>query len=66
MTSVEKTIKIIKRNAREPLVDHTPGFLKTDKQSRREMVKVVASWIEERKELSKERARTKGFVFGPT
>lgn len=65
MSSVEKTIKIVKHNEREPFVDHTQGLLKTDKQSRREMAKVVASWIEERKELSKERARPRGFVFSP-
>lgn len=56
MSAIEKTIKIIKRTARESLVDQEQSVLMTDKQSRREMVKVVASWIEERKELTK-RAR---------
>jgi hypothetical protein len=65
MSSVGKTIKIIKRKKRESLADQAQGFLQTDKQSRREMIEVVASWIRERKELSKERARTKEVVFGP-
>jgi hypothetical protein len=52
MSSVDKTIKIIKRNARESCVDQTQGPLKTDKQSKREMTKVVASWIEERRQAA--------------
>jgi len=50
MSSVDKTIKIIKRNARESCLDQTQGPLKTDKQSKREMTRVVASWIEERRQ----------------
>ena len=55
MASVEKTIKVIKRTARESLVDQAQSLLKTEKQSKREMAKVVASWIEERKQACNER-----------
>ena len=65
MSSVEKTIKIIKRNEREPFVDQTQGFLKTDKQSKREIAKVVASWIEERRQASTERSENSAFLFDP-
>jgi hypothetical protein len=57
MSSVEKTIKIIKHNERQPFVDHTQGFLKTDNQSKREIAKVVASWIEERREAGTTRSK---------
>jgi hypothetical protein len=57
MSSVEKTIKIIKRDEREPFVDQLQGFLKTDKQSKREMAKVVASWIEGRREAGTTRSK---------
>jgi hypothetical protein len=50
MSVVKKTIKIIKRNATDPCVNQPKVFSKTNKQSRREMAKVVISWIEERRE----------------
>jgi hypothetical protein len=65
MSSVEKTIKIIKRNERETFVDQTQGFLKTDKRSKREIAKVVASWIEERRQAGTERFENRGFLFDP-
>jgi hypothetical protein len=49
MSSIRKPIKIIKRNATEPSPVQPQGLLKATKQSRREMAKVVVSWIEERR-----------------
>lgn len=66
MSSVEKTIKIIKRKARESIVDQTQGLLRTDHQSRREMAAVVTSWIEERRQASTERSENRGFLFDPS
>jgi len=48
MSSGRKPIKIIKRNATEPSAQ-SRVVLKTTKQSRREMAKVVVSWIKERR-----------------
>ena len=50
MSSIRKPIKIIKRNATEPSPVQPQGLLKATKQSRREMAKVVVSWIEERRQ----------------
>ncbi|HSE23852.1 MAG TPA: hypothetical protein VLB68_19440 [Pyrinomonadaceae bacterium] len=49
MSSIRKPIKIIKHNATEPSTVQ-PQVLKAIKQSRREMAKVVVSWIEERRQ----------------
>ena len=48
MSSGRKPIKIIKRNATEPSAQ-SRVVIKTTKQSRREMAKVVVSWIKERR-----------------
>jgi len=49
MSSVAKSIKIVKRSERE--VSDSPGLAKTERQVRREMVKIVGAWILERREV---------------
>jgi hypothetical protein len=63
MNSLEKTIKIVKRHDKDPLVDQTQHFLKTDKQSKREIARVVASWIEERRQAVTERPENRAYLF---
>ncbi|PYS73381.1 MAG: hypothetical protein DMF69_04960 [Acidobacteria bacterium] len=50
MSAIVKTIKIIKRDQREPLAElpEEPAA-QTENQVRREMVKTIASWIIERR-----------------
>jgi len=51
-----KSIKIIKREHRESLVpremDHSR--LRTENQTRRDLIRTVSSWIEERRETTKQ------------
>ena len=51
-----KSIKIIKREHRESLVpgeiDHSR--LRTENQSRRDLIRIVTSWIEERRDTKRE------------
>lgn len=55
MSSAGKTIKIVKRSERETLpYDHVKDQSKAKRQSTREMVKVVTSWIEERKDAARQ------------
>jgi hypothetical protein len=56
MSVAKKTIKIIKRNATDPCVNQPTVLSKTTEQSRREMAKIVISWIEERRETRIERS----------
>ncbi len=54
MSVSDKSIKIIKREHRESLVpremDHSR--LRTEKQTRRDLIRTVTSWIEERRETT--------------
>lgn len=56
MSVVKKTIKIVKHNATAPCVTQPQVLSKTTQQSRREIAKVVVSWIEERKESRMEQS----------
>jgi hypothetical protein len=59
MSSRDKPIKIIKRNQREFLAEPPEmahSGLKTENQTRRELIRTVTSWIEERKGTKKELA----------
>ena len=49
MSAIVKTIKIIKRDQREPLTELPEEPVQTENQVRREMVKTIASWIIERR-----------------
>jgi len=48
MSAILKTIKIIKREQREP-AERLEEPAQTENQVRREMVKTIASWIIERR-----------------
>jgi hypothetical protein len=60
MFSADKSVRIIKRKQRERL--SVEGKLvplaKTERQIEREMLQTVASWIDERREVAKEFARS--------
>jgi hypothetical protein len=49
MSLVVTSIKIIKRNQREPPAEQREEPAQTENQLRREMVKTVASWIVDRR-----------------
>ncbi|HEV7395439.1 MAG TPA: hypothetical protein VGN86_02915 [Pyrinomonadaceae bacterium] len=52
----KRSIRIVKRNETEPLNEEsapTPTQLKTENQSRREMVETITSWIHDRREMMK-------------
>jgi len=49
MSAIVKTIKIIKREQREPLAERQEAPTQTENQVRREMVKTIASWIIDRR-----------------
>jgi len=67
MTAAAKpSIRIIKRKERELLAGQSvapANHLKTENQSRRELVQTIASWIEKRREMMKGFPRSKGSVF---
>ena len=60
MFSTKKSVKIIGRKHRElhAAERHTSRSVKTERQVKREMAQKVASWIEERREVVKERDRS--------
>jgi hypothetical protein len=60
MSSVGKPVKVIKQKTKAAPEDQTRA-LKTEKQSEREIAKVVSSWIEEQKQIRKERRDAKLF-----
>lgn len=56
MLLINKSVKIIKRKHRKPSEprEKVKSRLQTENQSRRELVKTVTSWIEQRKKAKKE------------
>jgi hypothetical protein len=59
MCSSSRSIKIVKRVLREfpaTLEEVPEAHVKTERQSRREMFRIVTSWIDERKSAKKELA----------
>ena len=57
MSTKESSIKIIKRTYRESLLQkkqYSVGQAKTEKQLARELFRTVASWVEERKDATRQ------------
>ena len=50
MSSVVKSIKVVKRSERA--ATDSPGLAKTERQLRREMTEIIASWIVERRDAA--------------
>ncbi len=59
---IKQSIRIIKRNERELFEEQSASpksHLKTDVQSRRELIATISSWIDERRETMKSFSESK-------